>query len=394
MAASVAQKIHAQGWSVWEWRPEGQAPVGIASAIYALTTSKPWVLIPLNAFLHATAALILFKIALIFIPDWRKAIFCIIPFVCYPSAASWYAQIHKDGYSILGLLMILYGWLIVDGNIFIRREYAKLSKGFPMIIFGTFLIWSVRPYLRTCVNLMTYLFIVIVFSFLVFMLCKKHLKIKIFSLSIFSFIILICLLSPEKIFRVYARNNETINVITNDSVKISQNKGAFIEAISIVTIKNDMNSNVIKIREARARFIEADYAAGAKSAIDNDINFNSLSDVIVYIPRALQIAFLSPFPAEWFKQGSFTANTLMRRISVIETLGVYFSLMFLPFAAFFWRKRIEFWSIIIFCSGLLLIHGLVITNVGTLYRMRYGLLMPIVALGIAGFIKLLEIKAK
>jgi len=34
----------------------------------------------------------------------------------------------------------------------------------------------------------------------------------------------------------------------------------------------------------------------------------------------------------------------------------------------------------------------VINNIGTLYRLRYGLLMPLVALGIAGLIKLLENK--
>jgi len=64
-AVSLAREIHAQGWSVWELRPQGQAPVGIAAAIYALTLPKPWTLIPLNAALHAAAVMLLFLI----IPD-------------------------------------------------------------------------------------------------------------------------------------------------------------------------------------------------------------------------------------------------------------------------------------------------------------------------------------
>jgi len=240
------------------------------------------------------------------------------------------------------------------------------------------------------------------------MFFKKNIRIKTLSLNLFLFILLILLLSPENIFSWTFKKFEGTKTITQDLTKSNKNiagpispshetKGAIPTTTTNVTDKaraGFIANNVIKINLARTGFIMANHAVDAKSAIDNNINFNTLSDVISYIPRALQIVFLSPFPTDWFKQGTFESNTLMRRITGVEMLGVYFSLIFLPFAAFYWRKQIEFWLVILFCTILLLLLGLIINNIGTLCRFRYGLLMTIVALGVAGFIKLLEVKSK
>ena len=39
--------------------------------------------------------------------------------------------------------------------------------------------------------------------------------------------------------------------------------------------------------------------------------------------------------------------------------------------------------ILSFCSGMMFMYAVTISNVGTLYRVRYGYLMTLVALGIA-----------
>ena len=49
IAVDIAARIKALGWNVWQLSPGKQTPIGIASFIYALTWSKPWILIPLNA---------------------------------------------------------------------------------------------------------------------------------------------------------------------------------------------------------------------------------------------------------------------------------------------------------------------------------------------------------
>ena len=72
-AVGRAGRIRAEGWSAFELRPFWNAPIGIASAIYALTWPKPWTLIPMNAALHATAAALLFRLLRGFVADWRWA---------------------------------------------------------------------------------------------------------------------------------------------------------------------------------------------------------------------------------------------------------------------------------------------------------------------------------
>ena len=116
LAVELAQKINAQGWSAWKLRPSGQAPAGIAGAIYAISVPKLWTTIPLNAALHATAALVLLKILLIFISRWRIAILFVLPFLMYPSAVTWYSQNHKDGYSIAGVFLFVYGWILLANH--------------------------------------------------------------------------------------------------------------------------------------------------------------------------------------------------------------------------------------------------------------------------------------
>ena len=109
-AVGRAARIRAEGWSAFELRPLWNAPIGIASAVYALTWPKPWTLIPLNAALHATAAALLFRLLQGFVADWRWAAVGVAPFVFYPSALEWVSQIHKDGFFITGYLCLFVAW--------------------------------------------------------------------------------------------------------------------------------------------------------------------------------------------------------------------------------------------------------------------------------------------
>ena len=93
---------------------------------------------------------------------------------------------------------------------------------------------------------------------------------------------------------------------------------------------------------------------------------------------------------DWLGEGSYKHRTWMRRVAAAEMIGLYFFLPFLIFSLWHWRKRPEVWMIMIFSFGMILLLSLVICNIGTLYRMRYGYIMILMALGIAGFIKLYE----
>jgi hypothetical protein len=60
------------------------------------------------------------------------------------------------------------------------------------------------------------------------------------------------------------------------------------------------------------------------------------------------------------------------------------------FAFFYWRKRLELWCILIFCCLPMLAYTMAVSNIGTLYRMRYGFMMVLAALGCTGTLKFLD----
>ena len=80
----------------------------------------------------------------------------------------------------------------------------------------------------------------------------------------------------------------------------------------------------------------------------------------------------------------------MRRIVAAEMVVVYFSLLLLPYALWRWRRSAPMWILLLFCMGMLLIYAIAAPNVGTLVRFRYPYLMPIVGLGVAGGMALLD----
>ncbi|MDD2373420.1 MAG: hypothetical protein PHF03_07600 [Syntrophomonadaceae bacterium] len=46
----------------------------------------------------------------------------------------------------------------------------------------------------------------------------------------------------------------------------------------------------------------------------------------------------------------------------------------------------------LFCMGMMVAYAIGVPNIGSLYRARYGFLMTLVALGMAGFFSLLKIR--
>lgn len=420
-AVDLAAKIKTSGWSVWKLRAYGQTPIGIAAYIYALTWSKLWVLIPLNAVLHASAFLILFRLINLLVKSPTRSFLCALPFLIFPSNLQWVTQLHKDGYSILGVMFILQG--VVSAS----RLENYISKNWFFIIFrsvisficGFILIWLVRPKLLVIMQPV----LGIVFSLLI----------VIFSVRIFKKLVswqkaLTGLLSLLLVFFMFSRNElwndltslDSLTIVYDNKIKPEDYEISKLSepAITVqpksraqeaeVSPEKVIKNNKIEVYWTRLpwlpEFIESKFQslamtrrgfrfAGleAGSNIDMDIGFNSIKSIFVYLPRAAQIAFFAPFPCHWFSSNySNAASPLMRRISALEMLITYFALIFLFYAIWHWRKRIEIWVISLFCISNLLINGLILCNVGTLYRMRYPFITTLVALGLAGFFTFLN----
>ena len=125
------------------------------------------------------------------------------------------------------------------------------------------------------------------------------------------------------------------------------------------------------------------------SATDRNVVFESWIDVVFYSPKAIVTGLFSPFPNMWFENGKTFGRT-GRIIAALEVSVIYILSIFAFLNVYYERKNLGLWlvglTILIGCGAL----GLVITNVGTLYRMRFAFWFLLIILGINGITRLVK----
>lgn len=140
------------------------------------------------------------------------------------------------------------------------------------------------------------------------------------------------------------------------------------------------------LAQTRIGLIEYGYFIEANSLIDQKTAPNNIASLILFLPRALQIGLFAPFPSNWNSDLSLT-----RLIAVSETALFYF--IFLGIFFGLKAKDIESsYSIIGFSLIILLIYGVTMSNLGTLYRLRYLPEMLFALLGVTGWTRFIQSK--
>ncbi len=399
-AVEVADSVKTEGWSAWELRPKGWLPAGIAAAVYALTTAEPWTMAPLNAAIHAITFLVVMKLLLLFTKSRYIALLAAIIFTFLPSAMLWYTQIHRDGYNILGMLLFLYGLVLMAGP---ERASGKTLWGFFYAIAGTAVICLVRPYslvIYYYVGLM--LLLIILIGFAVTMIQGKpdwkavalKLFLIVFSLSLVN--VLSMVIGEDKYLKEQPEafvGGAYVNNSIEDNLVVMDNKQAIIQDGSdcwqqTFWVPDALDNYLHSVAMLRMEHYPERYAH-AGSSIDCDATFYSIYDFINYLPRALQVAFLAPFPGHWLEAGSDEATTFFRRVAAFEMVFVYLMLVGLLYGFWRWRKQIELYLVTVFCTVMMMpiVYG--VPNIGSVYRYRYGYLMLLVALGMVAAVEAL-----
>jgi hypothetical protein len=118
------------------------------------------------------------------------------------------------------------------------------------------------------------------------------------------------------------------------------------------------------------------------SKIDTDVKLNSGAAIIRHLPRALMVGFFAPFPNMWWQTGTQVgANGRLR--SGFETLLTYMLECLALIGLWRGRRNLSAWFLSGFIALGIVALGLVVDNVGALYRLRYPFwtLMVILAAG-------------
>jgi hypothetical protein len=136
-----------------------------------------------------------------------------------------------------------------------------------------------------------------------------------------------------------------------------------------------------QIRIVRQRFI-AMYPTSS-SNIDSDVKLETNAELVRYLPRAAAIGFFAPFPNTWFETGNSVGAT-GRLLSGLETILMYGVEVLAVIGIWQGRRRLSVWLLFSIVTMGAVALGLVVVNVGTLFRLRYFFLVLLIILAAGG----------
>lgn len=381
LADEMATRIQAHGWHEWQLAPDLQGAVGISAAIYALTgVHEPLVLIPIYSVLYAVSVTCVYRIVRILSGSESGAWIAAAAFLLFPSATMIYAEPHKDAWSCAGVLLLIAAWVEIEA-----RKRASFREVLCFVVacgLAIALIWLVRPYLikLTMGGLLSGTIALMLANAVRASNWRRDAMRYAGYLFVLAAMATISVWSSAPLMNPPVPRNITSAYTANEPHNVPPAGRIFTHAIG----------SILSVREGVA------HTRGG-SVVDKNVEIRSFMDLALYLPRALQIGLLSPFPNMWLEHGMTAGARLMRLVSGAEMSIAYFLLLgFFFLVPSIRRDRIApFLFVIVTCLAVLDVMGLAMPNIGTLYRMRYPIFMLVIGLGSVGWaILLAKIRAR
>ncbi len=378
-AMDLAKRIQSHGWSEWSIYQSGMTGnVSILSILYILFGPNPILFLPITALLHALSATIIYRIGFKLTNDDTGKLAGLIAGICFvtfPSSLQWYAQNHKDSFSIAGVLILLEVWLaVISPKVNLRVQ--KVIKYTLLSTIGIFLIGMVRPHLVFLVSLgfISSFIIVVSMQFFAKSLSWQHmLKTSVFVAALFAVGISFTHIGTgEQVFKGNSKKGE-------NSYKLSKN----FHWHSSAYFPQALDEKIKRLASLRIYFAEFNLSVGASSDVDSDRLPDSAAEVVKYMPRASFIALFSPFPDTWDDRVTAT-----RLVGAIETCiwYVFFAGILITLKKY---ANIRVFACIAFAWPIMAVLAFVNPNIGTLYRERYGFWQLFLLIGAIGWSTLL-----
>ena len=146
-------------------------------------------------------------------------------------------------------------------------------------------------------------------------------------------------------------------------------------------LKIRAESLALRIGQERYGYIR-NTASG--SNIDEEYHIKNIKDLICYVPRALAVGLFSPFPDMWFSGGA-KLGLSARMLSGLETLFMYGVYVCAFFGIWYVRRQLSAWYLVASILTGVIALGVVISNIGALYRFRFSFWMIIIVFGVGGY---------
>ncbi len=163
-------------------------------------------------------------------------------------------------------------------------------------------------------------------------------------------------------------------------LKVRENE-LMADAVAETSSQNPVARIVSRIGKVRQRFVIEYPNSG--SNIDSEVKLDGVGDLVRFFPRAVAIGFFAPFPNMWLATGD-QVGAMGRRISGIETVALYIVEALAIVGVCSGRRRVSVWWLSLVAVAGIFSLGLVVVNVGALYRLRYVFVILLIILAAAG----------
>jgi hypothetical protein len=387
LADQIATRIQTSGWQEWQFAPDHlQRVVGIIAAVYAITgVHEPFVLIPIYSLLYATSVTCIYCIVRSLSENEGGARLAAAAFLLFPSAAIIYADPHKDAWSCAGVLLLIAAWVEMEARK--RSSFFELTLFILTCCIAIALTWVVRPYLIKLFlgGLLTGLTVLALAN----AICSRDWRGS--TKRYTGYFIVLAIMATVSFSSSAPLLGTPVRPPTFMMTRQTLENG------TLQTSSASANSFFLRIIGPLLSVREGFVTTPGGSVIDKGVRFSSFFDTALYVPRALQIGLLAPFPNMWFEHGMTRGSRFMRIISGAEMLISYFLLLgFTAFLPSIPRQKIALCCFVAMtCLALIGVMSFTMPNIGTLYRMRYPLFMLIVGIGASGWpILLMRIRSR
>jgi hypothetical protein len=344
----------------------------------------------------------------------------------------WYSQWLADGWFILGNLLFLYGWLGLGRFEAWTRDMLGLLRSAAWITSGVWLGWIARPYSSILMAAISVVFALLLTAFFVARTRASGIVWHQAALGVlvcWTMVGVVTMVAsrpepvewltsfepdplqplgpapPTTVAAVESAATDAGLAVGETAASPSSRARALIDQVPHVPayiadairptrtgtqywrhigwLPNALNQRLYSLANYRDKF-RRNYVEDNETNIDMDVGFEDGIELLAYVPRAAMIGLFAPFPNRWMDDATRKGGTLMRRVAAFEMILLYIALALVPYTVWHWRKRIGTYLILLHCLIQVAIFSLIISNVGALYRFRYGFVMTLAALGLAG----------
>lgn len=382
VALAQADAITQQGWSAWELRPNGWGISGVMSAWYAITIPEPWALAPVQSLAYAICVMIIFHLVARLTTSSRLGVLATLPVVFLPTAAFLYAQPHRDLYVMLGLIVATYGWwLLIEGQVARGVQAIRmLLMGILCVMLGFTITWAVRDFAAEIFQGIAALMVLVALCFAVI---RARYAPRLMLKGAMSVLATVLLLGAMQVFDAGNHFSSELTS-TPEAVPASDVRAEGQDSWQrTYWLPSAIDDPFRRLAGAREHFIRG-YSHG-RTAIDTDVQYRHVSDILAHTPRAMQVALFSPFPSQWLPHpDAEPVRNVYRLIGGAEMALLYFIIPFLLYAGWCWWRRPSFWALLMPALAWVMVYAYTVPVVGALVRYRFPGYIVLVALAAAG----------